>query len=937
MIGSIAKWRDSRSRRGDEAESDRGLTASASSPRRLRVLFFACLLLVNLPGLLRGQESSESRAFKTAALWFQNGVYDRAERELRQFVAAHPQSPMLAEAVLLQARAAMGQTNLPRAVSILNSNLPRAGLIMDQYHYRLGEARLAMGEHRAAAEAFALVPRQFPNSGLVLEAAYGEALARFKLREFGRVVELLQDANGAFQQAARVRTSDRFTTSGWLLLGEALFEQRQFGAAVTVLAPLGARTGRPEYPELDWERQHLLCRIHLATGKLDEALLQSSNLVAAAAFAAGSGLPADSRALQAGVLRQLDRIEEAIAVYTNNLAAGIPEDRRRLAVLNVIELRLAQGRTAEAAQMLEEFVAQNVDSSSAATAELALLTAGELQMRLHFDPSATAPTNLPAAAGTNRLQWALGQFDRIGTNSALRGKALLNRGWCLWLEKRIPESALAFRAAADALPVSEDLAVARFKLADAHFAQSDFTNALAGYRAVTNDFAGVPRVRASLFDQALYQIVRAQIALGDVEAAARGMAGLIEAHPQSEFSERSLWLVGMELAAVREPVRARRVFAEFVERFPGRPLTSRVELALAETYFQEGVFDEAIRAHTGWLERHGTNGLRVRAEYNLAWANARAGRGPAAMTLFTNLLAQFPTNEVAREAQFWVADEHFRRGDFPQAQRGYQIIAESTNWVRSDLTSRARMMAGRAAFSAQLWKDASDHFAKLIEDAENCPVEILAEAYFALGDTIIRDTAPPRQAADGAEARPLRKFAEAKTAFERLTQLPVFATNRVVAPLIPLAWGRIGDCCLQLAVEDPKQYENATNAYFQAMQHPAADVATRSLGEFGLAHVLEAQAMEKERAPESRAGLLKLAFEHYFNLVLGGNLPGGTRPDPSWVEKAGFAAGRLAESQGNWELAINVYRVMHEALEPLRPRLSEKITRAGARLRGDAK
>ncbi len=895
-----------------------------------------CLLFVLFPGgIARAQESAEGRAFKSAALWFQNGVYDRAERALQQFVAAHPQSPMLAEAVLLQARSAMAQTNLARAVSILNSNLPRAGLITDQYRYRLGEAHLALGDFAGAAESFALVSRQFPNSGLVLEAAYGEAIARFKRREFARVVELLQDANGSFQQAVKIRASDRFATSGWLLLAEALFERREFAAAVAVLAPLGTRTGGPEYPELDWERQHLLCRVHIATGRLNEALGQSSNLVAAAAFAAGSGLPADSRALQAGVLRQLDRIDDAIAVYTNNLAAGIPEDRRRLAVLNVIELRLAQGRTAEAAQMLEDFVVRNSSPGSVDSVDLALLTAGELQLRLHFDPSAIAPTNLPPAAGTNRLQWALSQFDRIGTNSALRGKALLNRGWCLWIERRIPESAVAFRAAVEALPQSEDLAVARFKLADAHFAQSDFTNALAGYRAVTNDFAAVPRVRASLFDQALYQTVRAQIALGDVDAAVRGMTELIEMHPQSEFSERSLWLVGMELATAKEPSRARRVFTEFVGRFPGRPLTPRVELALAESHLQEGSFDDAVRAHTSWLERYGTNGLRVRAEYNLAWANARAGRVAEAMNLFTNLLGRFPTNELAREAQFWVADEHFRLEEFPQAQRGYQIIAESTNWVRSPLTSRARMMAGRAAFSAQLWKDASDHFAKLIEDAENCPVEILAEAYFALGDTITRETAVPR--ADATEVRPLKKFADAKTAFERLTQLPVFATNRVVAPLIPLAWGRIGDCCLQLAAEDPKQYENATNAYFQAMQHPAADVATRSLGEFGLAHVLEAQAMEKERTAESRAALLKLAFEHYFNLVLGGNLTGGARPDPAWVEKAGFAAARLAEAQSQWELAISVYRVMHEALEPLRPRLAEKIARAGTRLRGDGK
>jgi len=139
----------------------------------LAVLWFASCLPAS------AQESVESRAFKTAARWFQNGVFDTAERELQRFAAMFPQSPMLAEAVLMQARAAIAQTNLTRAISILEASLPKAGLLTDQYHYRLAEAQLASGAFAAAAESCAVLLRQFPNSGLHLEAAYGEALAWF--------------------------------------------------------------------------------------------------------------------------------------------------------------------------------------------------------------------------------------------------------------------------------------------------------------------------------------------------------------------------------------------------------------------------------------------------------------------------------------------------------------------------------------------------------------------------------------------------------------------------------------------------------------------------------------------------------------------------------------------------------------------------------------
>lgn len=891
------------------------------------VLFIA-LLATALP--VRAQESAESRAFKTASRLFQTGVYDTAERQLQAFAVQFPQSPMLAEAVLLQARAAIALTNHSRAVSILLTNIARAGLLTDQYRFRLAEAQMALGEFTLAAESYALILRQFPNTDLSLESAYGEALARFKRRDFARSTTLLQDANSAFQQAAKVRVSDRFTISGMLLLAESLFEQRRFAEAIDVLSPLGSAGGKPEYPEYDWERQHLLCRIQLAMQKLPEALAQSSNLVAFARAAAAPALLADSLAFQASVLRQLDRIDDAIGVYTNNYSAAMPEERRRLALMNVIELNLSLGRVEEAGRMLQEFLTQRRDDR---LSDVALLTSGELQIRLHLDGNSVIPTNLPPSTTTTRLEAAMALFDQVSTNSPLYGKALLNKGWCLWLEKRTGETIPVLRAAIEALPFSEDLAVARFKLADAHFAQADYTNALSGYRALTNEFARIPRVRASLFDQALHQIVRAHIRLGSAEEASQAVRELLEAYPESLYTARSLWIVGQELAELGAPGRAREVLNEFNQRFPDRPLQPRVELAVAETHLREGNFVEAINAHAVWLNRHATNELRTRAEFNLAWANAKAGRTAEAIGMFTNFVARFPTNRLAREAQFWVADEHFRQGDFLQAQRGYQLIAENTNWVRTNITFEARMMAGRAAFSAQLWKDAGDHFTRLIEDVEDCPIEIQAEAYFALGDTITRDDAGLRQSTPN--ARPTDKYVEARKAFERLTTFSLFATNRAVAHLMPLAWGRIGDCCLQLAGEDPKQYDNATNAYFQAMQHPAADANARCLAEFGLAHILEIQGLEKDRPQESRSALLKQAFDHYFNLVLGGNLTGGDQVDPVWVEKAGFAAARLAEAQGQWPLAITVYQTMREVAEPLRARLDDKIKKAADQMRGE--
>ncbi|HYV31708.1 MAG TPA: tetratricopeptide repeat protein, partial [Candidatus Binatia bacterium] len=494
--------------------------------------------------------------------------------------------------------------------------------------------------------------------------------------------------------------------------------------------------------------------------------------------------------------------------------------------------------------------------------------------------------------------------------------------WCLWLDHRVPESAAAFRAATQSLPFSEDLAVAYFKLADALYQQGDYTNAVRGYRGLTNEFSGVPRIRDSLFDQALYQIVRASIETGDEAAASSAMERMLDAYPESPLSERSMWLVGQDFIRLKRPAQARQIFNDFLRRFPDRPLRPRVDLAVGRTYAQEGDWVSALSHYQDWLSRYPTNELRPRAEFNLAWANYRADRPTNAFELFTNFVAQFPTNELAPLAQYWVAEEFYRQGNYREALRNFQIIPENTNWPTTNLTYQARMMAGRSAFAAQLWKDAAGektgHFTILVND-RNCPDDIAAEAFYAYADTLRQQGSDP--------ANTSQRFIEAREAFAKIPQL--YPASR----LVPLAWGAIGDCCLQLASEDPKQYENATNAYWKVITHPLADVSVRSLAEFGLGHALELSAFGK--APAESAALLEAAFYHYYRIVLGDNLRDKERPDPFSMERAGMAGARLKEEQKQWSVAINLYQRLQQVLIPLRPRLEEKINKAREQSRNE--
>ncbi len=882
--------------------------------KKLLLWALAFICSCALPPSASAQNVSEPRALSAAVQEFEDGSYALSEKELAEFIRKFPESADLPKAILYQARAAIAQQKFKIGVDLLSANASLAGPLADQYRYWLATAYLQGTNYQAAGDTFAALIRDFPQSPRLLAASYGEALVRFRLRDWRRTVELLQQPNGAFRREALLRPADELAMRGALLLAETLFEQKEYRAAEEALARLSEAD---LIPELKWHRQYLLCRVQLADQRLRLALANTTNLLALATVSGKRNLVAESAAMQANILEQLGELSAAVQAYEKNLVESVPPEQARQALLKIIELTLAQGKGAEAAQKLDSFLIKRPDD---AASDVVLLTLGELHLEQHFaaldtNRTQTATNLFPGV--TNHLQQALLNFERIITNnppSALLGKAQLNKGWALWTDGRIPQSQAAFKLAADLLPHAEEQAVARFKMAEAQFYQKDYTNALPTFRSIITDFSDMPRVKESLFAQALYQILRTSLKLGDLAMAQESMKKLLQGYPGSFYNDRSMLLVGQHLTSLQRPSEARVVFQELLQRDPHSSLEPEVELAIARTHVQENDWPAAIARYEAWLERFGANDLRPQVEFYRAWANAQAERSTNALNLFTNFVARFPTNLLAPIAQSWVASFYYKQNDFGSAEKYFQdkILLANTNYSYQSL-----MNAGRAAIARQAYADAKKfYFQPLVED-NNCPPDLKAEAYFALGDTLTLE-APDL-------AKPLQKFDDAIVAFKKIPGL--YPNNR----LVPSALGRIGDCHLQMATLDSKQYDEATNAYQKVLlPGTKADIFVRSQAEFGLALALEGMAKLKQ-GPE-REALLDAAFTHYANLLYEKNVADSEVADAFWLKKAGLAAARVAEERKQWEIAGRIYNRMMTKLPPLRDFLQKQIERTAEQL-----
>ena len=879
-----------------------------------KILWLSLLLLSSQQ--MFAASSAEKGAFNAAAEAFGYNYWHYAETNFARFVQKYPQSERFAEAIIFQAQARYHLGHYDAAIALLSANQDKAGWWADQYLYWIAEAQLVGGNVAEAADSFARLVESFPTSTNRLGACVREAEARARLQQWPQVIELLQKPDGVFQQAIKSGATGEVPAAGYLILGEGQLTQKDFAGVNGTLAWLALRNLNPD---LSWRRSYLEYRIRMAGDQLEAALQSATNMIASARAANESEFLARGVAMQADVLERLGRLDKALATYKENLASGVPADQQRLALLKTAELSLAQGKIADAVQTFGNFLNQYTNS---AAADVALLALGEFQLKQFLTDSAT----------TNLLNQAAGNFDKLLSafpESSLAGKAWLNKGWCLWLQGQASQeggketnpaarnffapSREAFQNATLRLPpFSEEQAVARFKWADAQFKLGDFAGALTNYNYLIANYAALPQVKEQMLETALYQAVLAALETSDLEAATNALEKILAWHPQGFAGARSLLLTGQGFSREEDPARARELFARFAEMYPTNALSPEVLLAAARSYEQETNWDAAITNYDAWIISFTNHTELPVAEFSRALDYFKWGRETNAFLLFTNFVAQFPTNQLALQAQWWIGDYFFGRSDWIGAETSYQLVSGNTNWPPSELTYQAKMMAGRAAVARQGYKDAINYYFSSLATDSNCPIQLRFQATLACGDALMSRT-------DSDATNHQSDLNEALKWFRSISEN--YPTNEFA----PLAWGLMGNCYLQLAAAGTNHYYDlASNAYAQVLSLPLASVVARSQAKVGLGIVAEKLSMQK--SGDEKTNLLTQALEHYQDVFLGNNyLREGEHRDLYWVKEAGLNAFQAAGELNDWPLALNICSNLAEKFPQLRSVFENKM------------
>jgi TolA-binding protein len=853
----------------------------------LALTLTAALLLPTLPA--HAQAPAERLAYDAAVRALQSGFAEKAATDLAAFRAQNPTSALVPDAVLLEARARVELNQPEPAIALLQERLESIGSLKDQALHLIGETHLRRADFPAAAKAFHRLILETPNSPLVLQAGFGEALAHFRAGEFTTAASLLANPTNAFPTAATAQPNHELAVRGQLLLAEAHLRSTNTQAAAESLNLL---TNRPLTPVQSWEREFLVTSLLLTNQQPEAATQAATRLVSLADAAASRDLLARSHTTLAETWLRANNPDAAFAALTNNLTDATPQEWRRDAILGLAQIPLAPPRLDAAATLFASLTNTPAPPNDLA-ASAARVALAEIRLQQHFatpKPSAPSP----------RLEEARSLLAATATNTPsplVAGRAWYGLGWCALVSDQPAAATPAFQQAANLLPTSTAQALALFKLGDAFLASTNYPAALTNYLRVIRDYANQPDVRASIRERALYQGALAALEAGHLDLATELAGRAILEFPEGTFRDDTRVLYGQALARLDPPHRARDILQQLSGRLVDSPQLPELRLAVARSHLRERSWNAALLQLDEWTRAHPAHPGLPRAEFERAWAAFKAGEESKAYTIYTNFLARFPDNPAAPQAQMWVADHLFRTGNFAAAEGSYQLVFQRTNWPVSRLTFESRLMAGRAAFARQGYKDAKPYFRWLIANGPpavtNSPIpsELVARAYFALGDAFLFDPESDDKLTDAMNAfvYVIEKFPDLRESI--------------------LAQGKLANCHLQRAELDPSQaaaaYAEAARLYLAILQTPAADIATRSQAEVGLALVRQKQAA---RAPgPEKDQLRKESLDRLLSVFHGGNLRPGETASPFWLNRAGIEAARLAESLGLRDQSAAVY------------------------------
>lgn len=412
----------------------------------------------------------------------------------------------------------------------------------------------------------------------------------------------------------------------------------------------------------------------------------------------------------------------------------------------------------------------------------------------------------------------------------------------------------------------------RFERARAFYARAEFAQASARFEQVANK---APQLASS----ARFNAAMGWLRTGDNTRLAIDTRELATGGNNTDQAE--VLLETALNAAQRNDRNATALLQDFVRRFPAHPRVADAHLALAEIAYHSvpPKLDQATKNLAAARAAQPSDTVIERTDYLDVWlADATGADTDRVITAANTFLRAHPKSGLSGDVRLKLAETHFRRQDFANAQTQFELLAQEN--ASSPLTEKALFLAAQSAMATMTTR------------SNDRALELLAQVVKMNGE--LRWAARNEQAAI---ERRLGKPQEAQLLYDEVLKGDARGAEKREA-----LCGK-ADTFFEQANTDASNLPRAVEAYDQLASEAANQAHWRNQALFKKGICLEKQS--------DSDGALSTFYK-----VLEFNPDPGKPPEFFWFYKAGFNAARLLEEQQKWESAAAIYEKLVAAKGP---------------------
>ncbi|HIG28778.1 MAG TPA: tetratricopeptide repeat protein, partial [Verrucomicrobiales bacterium] len=520
-------------------------------------------------------------------------------------------------------------------------------------------------EFRVASSLFAVLLFDSPKSDRVVEVAYWQAKSEYQRSEYEKTVWLLNNPEGSFRDRADKFDNDSVKIDGVLLLSESYLGMLDPVNARNALLEMDAFTVQD--PLQAWSRLYIIFKAHLMENRFKEVLENIGDLYDLVERVTEPSYKTMTLDIHGRILESLNRENEAVKVYKEILYSEETAEIlvRRENLEHIIHLLNRDDQLPGLVKAIEFVVDFNRNFSSDGTQDLADLNLAELYLlrssRLDDVSEEARPSN-KAAYLHQASTYADRAIDRWPQHPAI-GRAFIVRGWGKWESENFSASRAAFQVALDWFSRSKTMkrsvyeAEARYKYADCHLVQKNYSQAVENYNKLLQDYQDVEYapIKARFFAGAIQHLIEAQLGLGDANAALLLKDRLVREFPNSEHTASALIRMGTELRWLQRPSESRAVLDQFLKMLPDHNSVSDVLRTRARTFMDEANWTAAFGVLNRWKSEYSDSPDLPLVQFEIAWIMARSGEESAALLLFEEFLKENNNHALVAAAKEWIA------------------------------------------------------------------------------------------------------------------------------------------------------------------------------------------------------------------------------------------------------------------------------------------